>query len=221
MPLIHGKSSKAFQHNVKAEMEAHPGPSHRAQNLAIAYAIKRKAQHKAHGGMVHKDHKEKHHEGHHEDVEHLHQSKHEDQEMQMHPEYEEQMAHGGMIETEHHDHDFPDKDHYDEEFASGYQPFPHPEVEDGNEHDVVARAMKHYSQGGRIANEGEDKLDHMADGQPNEFDELAKDDDLEFNYDAANSGDELGNHHLDEEDHDVVARAMRSFAKKDKLPKVR
>jgi len=54
MPLIHGKSKKAFEHNVKAEMEAHPGPEHRAQNLAIAYSVKRKAQKKkmAEGGEI-------------------------------------------------------------------------------------------------------------------------------------------------------------------------
>jgi len=197
MPLMHGKSKKSFEHNVKAEMEAHPGKEHRAQNLAIAYAVKRRAEkHKAHGGM---SHHEKHHEH------------------EMHPEYEKQMAHGGMIETEHHDHDFPDKDHYEEEFASGYEPMPE-HYEDGNEHDVVARAMHKYSMGGRVANEGEDELSHMADGAPNEFDELAKDDDLEFHYTEANSGDDHGNHHLDEEDHDIVKRAMRSFAKKDRLP---
>ena len=53
MPLMHKESQKAFKHNVKEEMEAHP--SKRAQNLAIAYAIKRKAEkeHEAHGGEMH------------------------------------------------------------------------------------------------------------------------------------------------------------------------
>ena len=53
MPLMHGKSQKAFEHNVATEMKANPGLSHRAQNLAIAYSMKRKAaQKKAEGGMV-------------------------------------------------------------------------------------------------------------------------------------------------------------------------
>lgn len=53
MPLMHGKSKKAFEHNVKTEMDAHPGAEHRAQNLAIAYAMKRKAKKKmADGGSV-------------------------------------------------------------------------------------------------------------------------------------------------------------------------
>ena len=52
MPLIKGKSQKAFVHNLKTEMEhGHP----QKQSLAIAYAMKRKAQHKAKGGRVYKD----------------------------------------------------------------------------------------------------------------------------------------------------------------------
>jgi hypothetical protein len=49
MPLIKGKSPKAFEHNIKAEM--HAGKP-QAQSLAIAYNIKRHAQRKAKGGEV-------------------------------------------------------------------------------------------------------------------------------------------------------------------------
>lgn len=49
MPLEHGKSQKAFVHNLKAEME-HGKPQKQA--LAIAYAIKRKAKKYAHGGKI-------------------------------------------------------------------------------------------------------------------------------------------------------------------------
>lgn len=53
MPLIQSKSKKAFQKNVKTEMDANPGKENRAQNLAIAYSIKRKNSKKmAHGGKV-------------------------------------------------------------------------------------------------------------------------------------------------------------------------
>src|SRR5271165_1241945 len=50
MPLIKGKSPKAFEHNIKAEMKAgKPQP----QALAIAYSVKRKApKKKASGGTV-------------------------------------------------------------------------------------------------------------------------------------------------------------------------
>lgn len=51
MPLMHGKSQKAFGHNVGAEMNA---GKPKAQALAIAYSIKRKKK-MAEGGMVKKD----------------------------------------------------------------------------------------------------------------------------------------------------------------------
>ena len=49
MPLIQGKSKKAFGHNVSAEMKA---GKPQKQAVAIAYAVKRKAQHKAQGGEI-------------------------------------------------------------------------------------------------------------------------------------------------------------------------
>lgn len=91
------------------------------------------------------------------------------------------------------------------------------------EHDLVARIIKQrmYSKGGMIANGGEDELSHMADSRPNNFDDLSLRDHLESSYTGANSGDHLGNAALDKEDHDLVARIMRSRAKKDKLPNPR
>nr|DAE41321.1 MAG TPA: hypothetical protein [Caudoviricetes sp.] len=41
MPLMKGKSQKAFEHNVKAEMRA--GKSQK-QVVAIAYSVKRKSK---------------------------------------------------------------------------------------------------------------------------------------------------------------------------------
>lgn len=49
MPLMQGKSDKAFTKNVKTEMDAHPGRT--KQNLAVAYAIKRRNM-KAKGGEM-------------------------------------------------------------------------------------------------------------------------------------------------------------------------
>lgn len=62
MPLMHKESQKAFKHNVKEEMEAHPGKSHRAQNLAIAYAVQKKArkEHEAMGGDANMEHEGMH-----------------------------------------------------------------------------------------------------------------------------------------------------------------
>lgn len=53
MPLILGKSKKAFSHNVAAEIDA---GKPQKQAVAIAYSQKRKAQHKAWGGKVDQDH---------------------------------------------------------------------------------------------------------------------------------------------------------------------
>lgn len=54
MPLIQGKSPKAFEHNIKAEMHAGKPQD---QSLAIAYAVKkRNAKKMASGGMVSMEH---------------------------------------------------------------------------------------------------------------------------------------------------------------------
>lgn len=49
MPLTKSKSGHAFSHNIKAEM--HAGKPQK-QAVAIAYAVKRKAQHMADGGEI-------------------------------------------------------------------------------------------------------------------------------------------------------------------------
>ena len=49
MPLVKGKSERAFSHNVGAEISAGKPKS---QALAIAFSVRRKAQHKAGGGEV-------------------------------------------------------------------------------------------------------------------------------------------------------------------------
>ena len=146
MPLMHGKSKKAFEHNVATEMKTNPGPEHHAQNLAIAYSMKRKAAQKK--------------------------------------------AEGGMIE--------PDM----------------PDLHDG---DMIDRIMaKHYSMGGRVAND----TDPIADAMPNEFDDLVLRDDLESSYgDDNNSGDALGNAQEMEDRRDIVARIMRSRSMKDRNPR--
>ncbi len=72
--------------------------------------------------------------------------------------------------------------------------------------DMVERVMKKrmMSQGGKVANEDEIEAGFM----PNEFDDLALRDDLEFSYTGKNSGDELGDTDPDKEKNDLVARAM-------------
>lgn len=92
-----------------------------------------------------------------------------------------------------------------------------------HEMDMVDRIMKkrqmHYSKGGMIANGGEDDLSRMADGQRNNFDDLALRDDLESSYTGANSGDELGDAREDHDRADIIARIMNSRRKKDRMPR--
>jgi hypothetical protein len=74
--------------------------------------------------------------------------------------------------------------------------------------DMIERIMrKKYSEGGRVANE----TPWTADFEPNEFDELVKDDDLEGHYPGSQ---EIGDEQEDMDRHDIVSRIMRSRAKR-------
>jgi hypothetical protein len=95
------------------------------------------------------------------------------------------------------------------------------DVENQDDHeDMVGRIMsrrsnmRHYSRGGRVAND----TPVTADFEKNDFDDLAKDDDLESSYTGANSGDEIGDDQEDEDRHDIVSRIMKSRRKTDRLP---
>lgn len=79
---------------------------------------------------------------------------------------------------------------------------------------IMGKRMKKYSKGGMVANGGDDDLDMLADSNPDNFDDLALDDDLEFSYTGKNSGDELGNDQEDMDRRDTVARIMRQRAMK-------
>jgi hypothetical protein len=84
------------------------------------------------------------------------------------------------------------------------------------EHDMIDRIMrKHFSKGGEVANE----TDETADFEDNQFDDLVKDDGLEFHDTGANSGDELGDAQEDEDEHDIIKRIMKSRAVKDRMPR--
>lgn len=188
------------------------------KNMAIAYAMKKKAKRMAEGGMLTKDgyqsectehcevpcaiHEEASgfvdHEG--DDVKHDHMAMEEDDRMlNQHGDDEtgptgSRMAKGGFIGSEQ---------------------------SDAHEDDMVGRVMKKrqkmYSEGGKVAND-----DHPFEyefEEPDQFDVLAKEDDLKSSYTGANSGDELGNKRLDEDDEDIVSRVMRSRSKKDRNPR--
>lgn len=59
MPLIKSGSKKALKENIESEMHAHPGAKHRSQDLAVAYAVQKKAKGSrkkmAEGGMASKN----------------------------------------------------------------------------------------------------------------------------------------------------------------------
>lgn len=229
MPLSHGKGEKAFSHNVSTEMH-HGKPL--KQSLAIAYSLKRKAQHKAHGGKIHDEEMasaylpmpEKH-EKHNAAAEHE-EAKHLNQHM-AHGGKMHHMAKGGMAHDEkatcaackaglphsHHAHggDVHHDQHMDEHYEDHH--------EDHHEHDdVVGHILKklpHYSQGGRVANH----TPIVAGFKPNEFDDLVLRDDLESTHNTGkDDGDFLGDAREDHDRHDTVAQILKSLKKKDRMP---
>lgn len=188
MPLIKGKSEDSFKKNVATEYKAgHP----LKQSLAIAYAMKRKAQNMADGGFV----KEEEASGY--------------EPCEVHGRsdckmcYGEEMSDGGFIGEEESSgyHDMPEYHKKENEMA---------EHEDMDMIDRIISKRNMYSEGGKVANSdhGMDD-DKLAGFEPNEFDDLTKDDDLEFNYTGANSGDEIGNHQEEEDQRDIVSRIMK------------
>jgi hypothetical protein len=92
-------------------------------------------------------------------------------------------------------------------------------------HPMVRRIMmgmaKGYSQGGMVANEDQgesaSKPVQMAKDKPNEFDDLAINDALEFKSTGANAGDENDDARENEDRNDIVSRIMKSRAKKDRM----
>lgn len=119
----------------------------------------------------------------------------------------------------------------DEEEASGYELMPeehemHNMQAEHEDEDMISKIMKMrdhmYSKGGQVANEDHGPNENrLADFSPNQFDDLALRDDLEFNYTGENSGDHLGDEREDHDRDDIVSRIMRSMAKKDRLPNPR
>jgi hypothetical protein len=98
-------------------------------------------------------------------------------------------------------------------YAEGGLVNPSPEDSGDMVDSIMAKRM---SEGGMMANDTEA---FNPDAEPAQYDELVKDDDLDFSYDGKNSGDEDGDEALDEEDDDVVSSVMKSRKKKDKNPK--
>lgn len=58
-----------------------------------------------------------------------------------------------------------------------------------------------------------------ADEKPNEFDEMELEPAPNPPHSGNDYGDDLGNEEIDENDHDLISRIMRSRAKRDSLPR--
>lgn len=235
MPLVHGKSEKAFKNNVETEMH-HDKPL--KQSLAIAYSMKRKAeQHKAHGGSVE-------HCAHGGPME-CHEGCY--AEGGMTTEYADTMGGKAVKEAQAHNY-APQPAELDPEPEPSSSPRKYVYKADGGmmqdamkfapllmaaaeggmvpdePHPMVHRIMmsraKGYSEGGKVANEhsGESTDEPtMAKADGNELDDLALRDDLEANATGANEGDELGDSAEEHDRHDIVSRIMKSRMKKDRL----
>jgi hypothetical protein len=122
--------------------------------------------------------------------------------------YPDHFAEGGFVEDE----------------MGEYDPMEHPEPEmneaaEGEDMDMIHKLLaKHFSKGGMVAN---DVGVAEADKLPAEYDDLVlRDDDMsDADYTGANSGDEMGNKQMDSDEHDIIARIMKSRAKKDRMPR--
>ena len=213
MPLLKSKSKKAMGENIKTEME---NGMPQKQAIAVAYNMKRHAGKKmAMGGMMTNDGYQSScsagcnspceiHEQASGFVEHESDVKRpnemamseSDRDLNQHGEDEmgpdgARMAMGGDMED------------YQKES---------PDMRD----DLVARVMKQrmYSKGGMVAND----TPITAGFESNDFDDLARRDELESSYTGANSGDEDGSDDEDMRRKDVVMRAMLAH-KKGKMPR--
>ncbi len=224
MPLETGKSRSAFSHNIRTEMnEGKP----QKQSLAIAYAMKRRARkHMAEGGMA-KFHDE-------EDSGEYANRQTESPKMNTRAmtEDDRSLNQHGSREVGDTGADWESTPHDDSMGATHVNPDQY--ESDAHSMDMVGRIMaarqnhyaqggeveedappayeqdQYYSEGGKVAN----KSTPSAEFEPNQFDDLVKDDDLEFHDTGANSGDECGDETEDEDRHDVVSRVMKSRRKK-------
>lgn len=199
MPLVKSASKKALKENIETEMEEHPGKENRAQNLAIAYNMKRQARKKmADGGSVAPEQQKDTvgsiigYPGYPKPKGYFNGGA-------VAPEYEVEPNHMAMLENDKDLNQHGEEDHG----PMGGR-------------DIVDRIIQKMSQGGKVAN----ATPIEAGFSPAEFDDLVLRDDLNSSYgDDDNAGDALGNAQEDEDRSDIVARILKSRAKKDRMPR--
>lgn len=201
------------------EMAGKPMPEEEEMNPMEGMDKRQRAMYMFNGGSV--DMKKEYYPHEEPGVKHNERAMREDErdlnehgEMEMGPDggYSDAETHDRMVEhpVENQDHDEEALDMVGRIMKQRQQSF----AKGGEAHDCMGPGCKHYSHGGKVANKDHD----IADFEENEFDVLPKEDDLEFHYTGKNSGDELGNEELDEEEQDLVSRIMRSRSKKDRMP---
>lgn len=229
MPLIEGKSKPSFVKNLKTEI--HAGKPMK-QSLAIAYAMKKKAEEKkAKGGCVCEDGSCKNcmaaggemtgvHQEADKDMDRPGESKagslvREMMPKHLNPDASEKKENSrllGEAKAEHHK--------VLGQMVSAKKPNLY--AEGGEAHtqtdDILDRILhkRHkMAEGGMVANEDEPEADSM----PAEFDDLVLDDHLESTNSGNNDGDMLGDAAEDHDRSDIIARIMKSRAKKDRMPR--
>lgn len=224
MPLIHSKSKKAFEHNLKEEIHAGKPMS---QSLAIAYNMKRRKK-MADGGDVKPKPSPTANPF---DIVNT-QTPESNEKSARNLATRKKYAQGGNV-----DHPssqppilFPDEDPSEEtEYATQDEKLNQHVVAamDSGEDDIVDRIMAQrskdfsgearlMSEGGKVANQDE----ILAGFSPNEFDDLHLRDDLESTYgEDDNSGDALGNAQEDHDREDIVARIMKQRKMKQHNPR--
>lgn len=222
MPLLKGKSEKAFKQNIKTEYEAGKPLK---QSLAIAYGMKKRSHKMAEGGQIKDNYQSSCHE-------------HCESPCAIHPQASGFESHEG-------DPKRPDEAAMAEDPRALNQ---HGEIEEGpegtymaeggqitdnkqsdaHEKDMVGRIMKQrqqmFSKGGQVANQDHGPNDSRLTGfDPNEFDDLVlRNDDMETaDYTGTNSGDNLSSPGEDMRRRDIVSKVMASRRKKDRLPNPR
>ena len=233
MPLLKSKSQEAFKSNLKQELKA---GNPMKQSLAIAYSMKKRKK-MADGGPASGP-----------TVGSIIGYPGANQTAPMTSPSPKPTPKGyarGALITDNYQpsyifKEFPDLNDYDED--SGFLPYPpydheanqsavaesdkdlnqHGQEDEGPEGayaqgDIVSHIMrKRMSEGGKVAND----TPIEAGFKENDFDDLALRDDLKSSYgEGNNSGDESGNAQEDADRHDIIARIMKSRAKKDRMPR--
>ena len=230
MPLIHGKSDRAFKQNIKTEMKEGKDMK---QSLAIAYNLKRKAQKMAKGGDVEMAKQDAEMSGG-KYLPHM-----EEDEVSQPQDVIGKFAQGGEamktrreraleaamgMLNQHGEHEEGPEGTEDDSSVPFERTISHPLENQHDKEDMVGKIMKQrmhtYAQGGEV--EEKEHSDDLADFDENDFDRLDQESaPSSADYTDASSGDEDGDKGEDMRRKDMISQIMRSRKLKDRLPSPR